>query len=130
MNIIEGCQAASWDSGGIQGQEGGTVYQKKAEKAHGQTEDNLVEAPEKKHRHGNEGHPEGRGRKRNAGMISAILTRKRRRVRTSYGNGVLSMPKLTKSETAFPTDGSLLKMLYLAMMDITKKRTGDRHMPS
>ena len=26
----------------------------------------------------------------------------------------------------FPTDDSLLKMLYLAMMDITKKWTGSR----
>ena len=34
--------------------------------------------------------------------------------------------KLTKSKTVFPTDDSLLKMLYLAMVDITKKRTG-RH---
>lgn len=29
--------------------------------------------------------------------------------------------KVTKSKTVFPTDDSLLKMLYLAMMDITKK---------
>ena len=28
---------------------------------------------------------------------------------------------MTKSKTVFPTDNSLLKMLYLAMMDITKK---------
>lgn len=39
--------------------------------------------------------------------------------------------KVTKSKTVFPSDDSLLKMLYLAMMDITKKwtataRTGDR----
>ena len=32
--------------------------------------------------------------------------------------------KVTKSETVPPTDDSLLKMLYLAMMDITKKWTG------
>lgn len=29
-------------------------------------------------------------------------------------------------EAVFPTDDSLLKMLYLAMMDITKKWTGRR----
>ncbi len=29
--------------------------------------------------------------------------------------------KVTKSKTVFPSDESLLKMLYLAMMDITKK---------
>ena len=28
--------------------------------------------------------------------------------------------KITKSKTLFPSDESLLKMLYLAMMDITK----------
>jgi len=32
--------------------------------------------------------------------------------------------KVTKSKTIFPSDDSLLKMLYLAMMDITKKWTG------
>lgn len=32
--------------------------------------------------------------------------------------------KVTKSKAVFPTDDSLLKMLYLAMMDITKKWTG------
>ncbi|MEL7647679.1 MAG: IS256 family transposase [Sedimentibacter sp.] len=34
--------------------------------------------------------------------------------------------KVTKSKTVFPNDDSLLKMLYLAMMDITKKWTGRR----
>jgi transposase-like protein len=34
--------------------------------------------------------------------------------------------KVTKSKTVFPTDDSLLKMLYLATMDITKKWTGQR----
>ena len=34
--------------------------------------------------------------------------------------------KVTKSQTVFSTDDSLLKMLYLAMMDITKKWTGHR----
>lgn len=34
--------------------------------------------------------------------------------------------KVTKSKTVFPTDDSLFKMLYLAMMDITKKWTGRR----
>jgi len=34
--------------------------------------------------------------------------------------------KVTKSKTVFPTDDSLLKMLYLATMDITKKWTGHR----
>ena len=32
--------------------------------------------------------------------------------------------KVTKNKGVFPTDDSLLKMLYLAMMDITKKWTG------
>ena len=35
--------------------------------------------------------------------------------------------KVTKSKSVFPTDDSLLKMLYLAMIDITKKWTGRRH---
>ena len=34
--------------------------------------------------------------------------------------------KVTKAKAVFPTDDSLLKMLYLAMMDITKKWTGRR----
>ena len=34
--------------------------------------------------------------------------------------------KVTKSKTVFSSDDSLLKMLYLAMMDITKKWTGHR----
>ena len=34
--------------------------------------------------------------------------------------------KVTKSKSVFPTDDSLLKMLYLATMDITKKWTGRR----
>lgn len=34
--------------------------------------------------------------------------------------------KVTKSKSVFPTDDSLLKMLYLAMMDITSKWTGKR----
>ena len=32
--------------------------------------------------------------------------------------------KVTKSKSVFPTDDALLKMLYLAMIDITKKWTG------
>lgn len=32
--------------------------------------------------------------------------------------------KVTKSKSVFPTDDSLFKMLYLAMIDITKKWTG------
>ena len=35
--------------------------------------------------------------------------------------------KVTKSQGVFPTDDSLLKMLYLAAIDITKKWTGRRH---
>ena len=31
--------------------------------------------------------------------------------------------KVTKAKSVFPTDDSLLKMLYLAMTDITKKWT-------
>ena len=34
--------------------------------------------------------------------------------------------KVTKSKTIFPTDESLFKMLYLSMIDITKKWTGRR----
>jgi putative transposase len=34
--------------------------------------------------------------------------------------------KVTKAKSIFPTDDSLLKMLYLAMVDITKKWTGRR----
>ena len=34
--------------------------------------------------------------------------------------------KVTKNKGVFPTDDSLFKMLYLAMMDITKKWTGRR----
>lgn len=34
--------------------------------------------------------------------------------------------KVTKSKSVFPTDDALLKMLYLATMDITKKWTGRR----
>ena len=34
--------------------------------------------------------------------------------------------KVTKAKSVFPTDDSLLKMLYLAMLDITKKWTGRR----
>lgn len=34
--------------------------------------------------------------------------------------------KVTKSKSVFPTDNSLLKMLYLATMDITKKWSGRR----
>jgi transposase-like protein len=34
--------------------------------------------------------------------------------------------KVTKSQSVFPTDDSLFKMLYLAMIDITKKWTGRR----
>lgn len=34
--------------------------------------------------------------------------------------------KVTKNKGVFPTDDSLLKMLYLAMIDITKKWTGKR----
>ena len=34
--------------------------------------------------------------------------------------------KVTKSKTIFPSDDSLMKMLYLATMDITKKWTGHR----
>ena len=35
--------------------------------------------------------------------------------------------KVTKNKVVFPTDDSLFKMLYLAMMDITKKWTGRRN---
>ena len=35
--------------------------------------------------------------------------------------------KVTKSKAVFPTDDSLFKMLYLTMLDITKKWTGRRY---
>ena len=35
--------------------------------------------------------------------------------------------KVTKAKSVFPNDDSLLKMLYLAIMDITKKWSGRRH---
>ena len=34
--------------------------------------------------------------------------------------------KVTKAKSVFPTDDSLLKKLYLAMINITKKWTGRR----
>ena len=34
--------------------------------------------------------------------------------------------KVTKSKAVFPTDDSMFKMLYLAMLDITKKWIGRR----
>lgn len=37
-----------------------------------------------------------------------------------------SLRKVTKSKPVFPTDDALMKMLYLAMMDITRKWTGRR----
>ncbi len=33
---------------------------------------------------------------------------------------------MTKAKSVFPTDDSLFKMLYLAMMDITRKWIGRR----
>jgi len=36
------------------------------------------------------------------------------------------MRKVTKSKAVFPTDDSLMKMLYLAMIDVTKKWTQSR----
>lgn len=36
------------------------------------------------------------------------------------------MRKVTKSKSVFPTDDSLMKMLYLAMIDVTKKWTQSR----
>lgn len=40
--------------------------------------------------------------------------------------GIKQLRKVTKAKSVFPTDDSLLKMLYLAMMDITRKWTGRR----
>ena len=53
------------------------------------------------------------------------------RSRCAISRGILKgfnrrLQKVTKSKSVFPTDHSLLKMLYLAMMDITKKWTGGR----
>ncbi len=36
------------------------------------------------------------------------------------------MRKVTRAKSVFPTDDSLLKMLYLAMVGITRKWTGRR----
>ena len=36
------------------------------------------------------------------------------------------LKKVTKAKSVFPTDDSLFKMLYLAMIDITSKWTGRR----
>ena len=44
----------------------------------------------------------------------------------SYTHLNRQLRKVTKSRTVFPSDDSLLKMLYLATMDITKKWTGRR----
>ena len=43
-----------------------------------------------------------------------------------FGEICFYIRKVTKAKSVFPTDDSLLKMLYLAMMDITKKWTGRR----
>lgn len=46
---------------------------------------------------------------------------------TEIQNDVIhKLRKVTKAKFVFPTDDSLLKMLYLAMMDITKKWIGRR----
>ena len=37
---------------------------------------------------------------------------------------IRQLRKITKAKTVFPSDDSLLKMLHLSMMDITKKWTG------
>ncbi len=49
---------------------------------------------------------------------------------TGFSNAIegfnRQLRKVTKSKSVFPTDNSLLKMLYMAMIDITKKSTGRR----
>lgn len=45
---------------------------------------------------------------------------------TDIGTANRQLRKVTKAKSVFPTDDSLLKMLYLAMMDITKKWAGRR----
>ena len=40
--------------------------------------------------------------------------------------GKCQLRRVTKAKSVFPTDDSLLKMLYLTMMDITKKWIGRR----
>ena len=42
----------------------------------------------------------------------------------SIENFKRQLRKVTKNRTTFPTDDALFKLLYLAMMDITKKWTG------
>ena len=39
-------------------------------------------------------------------------------------NAIEGFSRQLRTKSVFPTDDSLLKMLYLAMMDITKKWTG------
>ena len=41
-------------------------------------------------------------------------------------NAIEGFSRQLRTKSVFPTDDSLLKMLYLAMMDITKKWTGRR----
>ena len=59
------------------------------------------------------------------------FNRQLRKVTKTYTTNAIEgfnrqLRKVTKTKSVFPTDDSLLKMLYLAMMDITKKWTGHR----
>ena len=54
------------------------------------------------------------------------FNRQLRKVTKSKSVFPTDLRKVTKSKSVFPTDDSLFKMLYLAMIDITKKWTGRR----
>lgn len=61
--------------------------------------------------------------KKNQTSISQDIEEK---ILSMYAKGMTTSDKVTKSKSVIPTDDSLLKMLYLVMMDITKKWTGRR----
>ena len=55
-----------------------------------------------------------------------VLKKNKADSKTLFIDATKECIKVTKAKSVFPTDDSLLKMLYLAMMDITKKWTGRR----
>ena len=59
-------------------------------------------------------------------FVQVVLSRYRDNTTNAIEGFNRQLRKVTKSKTIFPSDDSLLKMLYLAMMDITKKWTGHR----
>lgn len=70
-------------------------------------------------------------------LCGNVLFGKNNRILENFDSGELfteakhqtisrQLRKVTKSKAVFPTDNSLFKMIYLAMMYITKKWTGRR----